>query len=112
MAMRSALYYPHTDVRSEALMKSALLTWDKLHSIIPHSDKLKMKWTVRRAAPDRLHIALTLEDEEAFTEPVVTTNIYRRKSDPNWQVLDDGSCFENNRTAVDEDGDTDGFTKF
>ena len=34
--MRSALYYPHTDVRSEALMKSALLTWDKLHSIIPH----------------------------------------------------------------------------
>ena len=82
------------------------------HSIIPHSDKLKMKWTVRRAAPDRLHIALTLEDEEAFTEPVVTTNIYRRKSDPNWQVLDDGSCFENNRTAVDEDGDTDGFTKF
>ena len=33
--MRSALYYPHTDVRSEALMKSALLTWDKLHSIIP-----------------------------------------------------------------------------
>lgn len=34
--MRSALYYPHTDVRSEGLMKSALLTWDKLHSIIPH----------------------------------------------------------------------------
>lgn len=36
MAMRSALYYPHTDVRSEALMKTALLTWDKLHTIIPH----------------------------------------------------------------------------
>lgn len=36
MAMNSALYYPHTDVRSEDLMKSALLTWDKLHTIIPH----------------------------------------------------------------------------
>lgn len=38
MAMHSALYYPHTDVRSEDLMKSALLTWDRLHTIVPFKD--------------------------------------------------------------------------
>ena len=53
-----------------------------------------------------------MEDEDAFTEPVSTTNIWRRKTDPRWQVLDDGSCFENNKTNVDEQGNTDGFIKF
>jgi hypothetical protein len=38
MTIRSALYYPHTDVRSEAIMKSALLTWDKLHTIVPRPE--------------------------------------------------------------------------
>jgi hypothetical protein len=38
MAMRSALYYPHTDIRSETLMKSALLTWDRVHTIFPYKE--------------------------------------------------------------------------
>jgi hypothetical protein len=36
--MRSALYYPHTDIPTETLMKTALLTWDKVHTIIPDKD--------------------------------------------------------------------------
>lgn len=33
--MRSALYYPHTTVRSESVLKSSLLLWDHLHAIAP-----------------------------------------------------------------------------
>lgn len=33
--MRSAIYYPHTTVRSNSLMRSSLLLWDKLHVIVP-----------------------------------------------------------------------------
>jgi hypothetical protein len=35
MNMRSALYYPHTKIRSEALLKTALLLWDELHIVAP-----------------------------------------------------------------------------
>lgn len=82
------------------------------HNLSPHSDKLTLRWSVRRVAKDTLHFHVTLHDDEAFSEPVTTTNIWRRKTDPRWQVLDDGSCFENNRTQVDAEGNTDGFTKF
>lgn len=34
--MRSALYYPHTEIRTEALWKSALLMWDEIHTIAPY----------------------------------------------------------------------------
>lgn len=33
--MRSALYFPHTEVRSKELIRSALLTWDHLEYIVP-----------------------------------------------------------------------------
>lgn len=33
--MRSALYYPHTEIQDEALIRSALLTWDRLEFIVP-----------------------------------------------------------------------------
>ena len=69
----------------------------------PHSDKLHVKWTIQRVAPDTLHLHVTLYDEDAFTEPVVTTNIWRRKPFRGWQVLDDASCFENNREVIDKD---------
>lgn len=82
------------------------------HSRVPHSEKLVLRWTARKVAPDRLHIVATVDDPEALREPVTVVNIARRKTDPNWQVLDDGSCFENNRTNVDEQGNTDGFVKF
>jgi hypothetical protein len=36
--MRSALYYPHTEIRTEALWKSALLMWDEIHTIIPYPE--------------------------------------------------------------------------
>lgn len=35
MTLRSALYYPHTRVNSEELLKSALLYWDELYVIAP-----------------------------------------------------------------------------
>jgi hypothetical protein len=33
--MRSALYYPHTAVASESIVKTALLLWDRLEFIVP-----------------------------------------------------------------------------
>src|SRR3546814_753324 len=33
--MRSAIYYPRTQVHSKAIMKSSLLLWDRLHTIVP-----------------------------------------------------------------------------
>jgi len=36
--MRSALYYPHTEIQSESLIRSALLTWDKLEYIVPFKE--------------------------------------------------------------------------
>ena len=33
--MRSALYYPHTEVKSSSLLKTSLLLWDKLQYIVP-----------------------------------------------------------------------------
>jgi len=35
--MRSALYYPHTSIRNEQLVKTALLLWDRLEYIVPWS---------------------------------------------------------------------------
>ena len=36
--MRSALYYPHTEIRSEGLLKTSLMLWDRLHVIVPFAD--------------------------------------------------------------------------
>ncbi|AQS85841.1 hypothetical protein A0U92_14870 [Acetobacter aceti] len=33
--MRSAIYYPSTQVRSRKIMHSSLLLWDQLHTIVP-----------------------------------------------------------------------------
>lgn len=33
--MNTALYYPHTSIESQALLKTALLLWDKLEYIVP-----------------------------------------------------------------------------
>ena len=78
----------------------------------PHSGKLHMKTTIQPVAPDTLHFHVTLYDDEAFTEPMVTTNIWRRKSGPNWEILDDISCFENNKTLLPDESGTTGFKTF
>ena len=36
--MRSALYYPHTEIRSRRLLKTSMLLWDKLHFIVPDAN--------------------------------------------------------------------------
>jgi hypothetical protein len=77
----------------------------------PHSAELRIETTIRRVAKDRLHLHVTLFDNEAFTEPMVATDIFRRKSGAKWEVLDDGSCFENNRNQPDDTGAT-GFKSF
>jgi hypothetical protein len=78
---------------------------------VEHSDKLKIKWTVQRVTDDVLHVHITLYDEDAFTEPMVITSIRPRKAGPEWQVLDDYSCFENNLNQQDSTGAT-GFQAF
>ena len=75
----------------------------------PHGPNLHMKWTVRRVADDILHFEVTLYDRDAFTEPVTAIGIWQRKTDPKWQVLDDGSCFENNNNEKTPEA---GFIKF
>jgi hypothetical protein len=70
-----------------------------------------MQWTVRRVAADVLHVQMTLYDEDALSEPMVTTEILHRKAGPNWQELDDASCFESNHNQPDQNG-APGFDKF
>ena len=36
--MRSALYYPHTEIKGKNLLKTSLLLWDRLEFIVPYSD--------------------------------------------------------------------------
>lgn len=38
MAMRSAIYYPHTEIRTVGMMRSSLLLWDRLNVIFPRPD--------------------------------------------------------------------------
>ena len=54
---------------------------------------------------------MTFEDKDAFTRPVTETNMWARKNDARWQVLDDSSCFENNQEAAGATGEP-GFPKF
>ena len=78
----------------------------------PHSGKLHLKWTVQRVANDRLHTHITLYDDDAFTEPVTTTNIWARKTDRKWEILDDASCFENASGVSDQKPLEEGFVRF
>ena len=79
----------------------------------PHSDKMHFTWTLQRVAKDVMHVHVTVYDDVAFTEPVESTNIWHRKDDYKWALLDDASCFENaagisaNAKAPEE-----GFMKF
>lgn len=77
----------------------------------PHSEQLHINWTVQRVAPDRLHVRMTFYDNKAFTEPVTATNIWARKTDSKWQILDDASCFEN-ATGISQKEPEPGFTRF
>ncbi|MCJ2105915.1 hypothetical protein MKK70_11115 [Methylobacterium sp. E-041] len=36
--MKSAVYYPHTQLKQPGVLKSALLLWDKLEFIVPYKD--------------------------------------------------------------------------
>ena len=79
----------------------------------PHSDKLHFRWTLQRVAPDVMHVHVTLYDDGAFTEPVESTNIWHRKTDPKWALLDDASCFENAAgISVNAKPPEEGFVKF
>lgn len=40
MDMRSALYYPHTEIHTERLLKTSLLLWDRVHVIVPYESYL------------------------------------------------------------------------
>jgi hypothetical protein len=35
MALKRALYYPHTEIKSESMLKTALLLWDDIRVIVP-----------------------------------------------------------------------------
>ncbi len=77
----------------------------------PHSPALHLKWTVQRVAPDRLHVHMTLYDPEALKEPLTTTVVYELQTDRRMDLIDDASCFENNRNLPDEH-DASGFKHY
>lgn len=77
--MRSALYYPHTEIRSPELIKSALLLWDQLEYIVPqknHCPKYKDKWAA--AAIELIGKAHCPTDhEKALTEAQIQDFVKR-----------------------------------
>ena len=77
----------------------------------PHSPALHLEWTVKRVAADRLHIHLTLYDPEALKEPLTTVVVYELLTDRHMDLIDDASCFENNRNLPNEK-DESGFKHF
>lgn len=80
-------------------------------ALLPHSPKLHLEWTLQRVEKDVMHVHITFYDEDAFKEPVVTTNIWHRMTDPRWQVLDDASCFEG-AAGVSDKPAAPGFVKY
>ena len=80
--------------------------------LYPHSAKLRVKWSIQPVTKDILHFHVTFHDEDAFTEPVTTTNIWHRKTDQRWEMLDDASCFENNKRIPTTNRTPSGFIKY
>lgn len=79
----------------------------------PHSDKMHYTWTIQRVAKDVMHVHVTIYDDVAFTEPVESTNIWHRKNDYKWAILDDASCFENAAgVSANAKAPEEGFMKF
>ncbi|WP_174298954.1 hypothetical protein [Sphingomonas bacterium] len=79
----------------------------------PHSDKLHFTWTMQHVAKDRMHVHVTLFDDGAFTEPVESTDIWARKNERKWALLDDASCFENaSGISANAKPPEEGFLKF
>lgn len=78
----------------------------------PKSSAIHLKWSITRAAPDILHMFLTVYDEKAYTEPLVTAMVWKRKNEAEWAILDDSSCFENNATVGTETKVEEGYFKF
>ena len=66
MSKPKALYYPHTEIRSEVMLKNALLLWDSVETIVPRSYK---------SAGSKQRNALLQEAHELIVE--------RRKPSPN-----------------------------
>jgi hypothetical protein len=77
----------------------------------PHSAALHLKWTIQRVASNRLHANVTLYDPIAYKEPLVTTVIYELLTERRMDLIDDASCFENNRNLPDEKNES-GFKHF
>ena len=77
----------------------------------PHGPHLHIRWTVQKVSPNFLHTHVTFYDDDAFTQPVTLTNIWERKTERKWEILDDGSCFENNGAFKDTKVEP-GFMKF
>ncbi len=98
-----SLHVDTVGINDQTTIDSALRT--------PHSAKFRMETVITKVSADILHFHVTVYDEDALVEPMVLTNIFRRKSGTRWEVLDDNSCFENNRYASDPGG-TPGFLTF
>ena len=77
----------------------------------PHSAALHLVWTLQRVAPDRLHLRLTVYDPEALKEPLSTTVVYELLTERRMDLIDDASCFENNRNLPDQN-DASGFKHY
>ena len=76
MAFTTALYYPWIDIHDEAWLKSAILYWDTIHTIVPRSmDRPYTSQSATICADEQvllpLHVESGMEDIEELAEDVL-----------------------------------------
>ena len=69
---------------------------------VPHSEEARIVERIRLLDKDTLENTVTVTDPKAFTAPIVRKIVYGRRA---WEI-EEYSCAENNRNAVDETGAT------
>lgn len=67
--MLKALYYPHTDIANPTILNNALLLWDSIETIVPHSG-----WNPSTASNDKLY----RDAVDLIVRPRVPTELERR----------------------------------
>lgn len=56
--MLRALYYPHTEIKSEIILKNALLLWDSVDTIVP-SDRMRQESRSSKTIQDAIELIVT-----------------------------------------------------
>jgi len=91
--MLKALYYPHTEIRSETILKNALLLWDSIETIVPFRG-----WKPSRVHGDKLF----REAVDLVVQPRVPTARERSAADAQLRWLIQTGFLPSVRIAIEE----------